>query len=406
MTMASYGVLIILCIAIYLWITEKIPPAVTGLLIIVLLPLFKVVTFSQAISGFVNGSVWLLIGVYILSAAMNEIGLDKRIAYSLVIRGRANAKNMVYMSVAAVVILTFILPSATGRTALLIPIFAGLIRTMSLEKSNLAIVLMLSVTYSSHTIASSLITGSLSTVYTSSLLENTLSYSFSYLEWFFLMFPPALLTSFLLVPVLMKVFPIEEISLDEGMKTVEKELAKLGKISVKEIKLIVLFCVMLILWVTNSITHIPLGLSALAVSVLVFMPGMAMIEWPAAVKKIDWGSIIIFGSSIGLAVALQETGTVDWLVGQAFGITNKLPIEFMAAAIFVLFMIIRLGFGSVLGFVTIMIPVAVATATVNDINPIWLAMVALLGSNLSFFLPAQSPTNLPAYSTGFFLKSK
>jgi xanthine/uracil permease len=107
MTMASYGVLIILCIAIYLWITEKIPPAVTGLLIIVLLPLFKVVTFSQAISGFVNGSVWLLIGVYILSAAMNEIGLDKRIAYSLVIRGRANAKNMVYMSVAAVVNINF-----------------------------------------------------------------------------------------------------------------------------------------------------------------------------------------------------------------------------------------------------------------------------------------------------------
>lgn len=171
MLIKSYSVLLILAIAIFLWATEKIPSAVTGLLIIVLLPLFNVINFSQTVSGFVDGSVWLLIGVFILSAAMNKTGLDRRIAYSLVIRGRANAKNLVYMSVMAAIILTFILPSAAARTALLVPILAGVIRTMSLEKSNLAIVLLLSVTFASHTIAPSLLTSSLVTVYASSVLE-------------------------------------------------------------------------------------------------------------------------------------------------------------------------------------------------------------------------------------------
>ncbi len=186
------------------------------------------------------------------------------------------------------------------------------------------------------------------------------------------------------------------------MKIVESELLKMGKITKQETKLVVLFCLMFLLWVTNSITHIPLGLSALAVSVLVFMPGIGLIEWREAVQKVDWGSIIIFGSSIGLAFALQDTGTINWLASLAFGFTNKLPIELTVTAIYVLFMIIRFGFGSVLGFVTIVIPLAIATATVNNGNPIWLTMVALLGSSLCFFLPSQSPANLPAYSTGFF----
>ncbi|MFY9141127.1 MAG: DASS family sodium-coupled anion symporter [Thermacetogeniaceae bacterium] len=402
MPVESYAVLIILCIAIFLWVTEKLHPAVTGLLIIVLLPLFNVVEFSQAVSGFMNSSIWLLIGVFILSAAMNKTGLDKRIAYSLVIGGKANTKSLVYVSVAAVIILSFIIPSAAGRSALLIPILAGFIRTMSLEKSNLAIVLMLSVTYTSHTIAAALLTSSLSTVYTSSILEKTINYSFGYLEWFIIMFPPSLLMSLLVAPILMKIFPIEKISLQDGMKIVESELLKMGKITKQETKLVVLFCLMFLLWVTNSITHIPLGLSALAVSVLVFMPGIGLIEWREAVQKVDWGSIIIFGSSIGLAFALQETGTINWLASLAFGFTNKLPIELTVTAIYVLFMIIRFGFGSVLGFVTIVIPLAIATATVNNGNPIWLTMVALLGSSLCFFLPSQSPANLPAYSTGFF----
>jgi sodium-dependent dicarboxylate transporter 2/3/5 len=397
----SYGVMLILAIAIFLWVTELVPPAVTGLLIVVLLPFFNVVDFTQAVSGFVDGSVWLLLGVYILSEAMNKTGLDKRIAYSLVIRGKASAKSLVYMSVVAMIILAFILPSATGRTAFLIPILAGVIRTMSLEKSNFAIVLMLSVTCTAHTIGTSLLTSSLSTVYTSSLLEKTIHYTFSYLEWFLVMFPPALCTSLLVAPVLMRIFPLEKISLHDGMKMVEEELAKLGRLTRNELKLIILFAVMFILWVTNSLTHIPLGLSALTVGVFVFMPGIALLEWHEAAPKIDWGSLLIFGSSIGLALALQQTGTVDWLAGLAFGVTNKLPVHFMATAIYLCFMIIRFGFGSVLGFVTVVIPVAIATANTNDLSPVWLTLVALVGSNLCFFLPSQSPTNLPAYSTGF-----
>ncbi|MGB4428983.1 MAG: SLC13 family permease, partial [Thermacetogeniaceae bacterium] len=380
MLIKSYSVLLILAIAIFLWATEKIPSAVTGLLIIVLLPLFNVINFSQTVSGFVDGSVWLLIGVFILSAAMNKTGLDRRIAYSLVIRGRANAKNLVYMSVMAAIILTFILPSAAARTALLVPILAGVIRTMSLEKSNLAIVLLLSVTFASHTIAPSLLTSSLVTVYASSVLEKTLNYSFSYLDWFVLMFPAAFLSSILVAPILMKMFPIEKVSIQEGMNTVESELLKLGRITKQEIKLIILFCLMFLLWVTNSVTHIPLGLSALTAGVLVFMPGIELIEWKEAVKKVDWGSIIIFGSSIGLAVALQETGTIKQLATLAFGVMGKLPFQFITAVILVFFMSIRFVFGSGLGYITVVIPLAIAIATVNDMNPVWIIMVSVAAS--------------------------
>lgn len=122
------------------------------------------------------------------------------------------------------------------------------------------------------------------------------------------------------------------------------------------------------------------------------MPGIALLEWHEAAPKIDWGSVLIFGSSIGLALALQQTGTVDWLAGVAFGVTNKLPVHFMATAIYLCFMIIRFGFGSVLGFVTVVIPVAIATATTNNLSPVWLAMVAL-GWQQSLLFPSFSVTD-------------
>lgn len=398
----SIGVLIVLLIAVFFWLTEKIHPAVTGLLIIVLLSLFGGVDFSLAISGFADNSVWLLIGVFILSAAMDEIGLDKRIAYSFIAFGRDSAKKIIYMAYAATVLFVFLLPAAVGRTAILVPIWAGIVKTAGLEKSNFSKVMTLSTTYVTHCISTSLITGALATVYTSSLLEKSLDFSFTYMGWIMLMAPPAIISSFLALWIVMKMFPIENVSLLSGREMVEAELSKMGKINNKEIKLIALYCLMFLLLFTNHITSMPLGLSVLIVSILVFMPGISLIKWNDAAKKVDWGAIMIFGGSLGLAAALKETGTIDWLSGLAFGITDVLPIQLIAVAIYLICLVIRLGFGSVIGFVTAMLPLAIATGLANDINPVWLTMVSLLGSQLCFFLPSQSPANLPAYSTGFF----
>ena len=70
-----------LCFALVLWITEAIPFHITGLLVLVLLSVFKVSDYKVIIAtGFGNDIVIFFIGVLVLSAFITSSGLGSRIS--------------------------------------------------------------------------------------------------------------------------------------------------------------------------------------------------------------------------------------------------------------------------------------------------------------------------------------
>ena len=70
----------ILLMAAILWITEAIPLAVTGLLIMIIQPLLHVMSPNEVFSSFGNQAVFFLIGAFILAGAIEKHGLHRRIA--------------------------------------------------------------------------------------------------------------------------------------------------------------------------------------------------------------------------------------------------------------------------------------------------------------------------------------
>ncbi|MDN5347555.1 MAG: solute carrier family 13 (sodium-dependent dicarboxylate transporter), er 2/3/5 [Clostridia bacterium] len=393
----------VLAMAVMLWVTEVLSPVVTGLLIMVLLPLLKVIDFSQSLLGFADSSIWLLIGVFILSAAMVKTGFDRRLAFSLIRLARADARRTIYMVIVTMMILTFIIPTSAGRSALMVPICLGIANAMALKPgSNVAKAMFIAVPYISLVFSSSLMTGALSMVYAVGLFQKVAGYSWNYLSWFVVMFPGALIVSLLVGPILLKIFPPEIKTLHEGASYIEGELKKLGQPSKDEIKIALLFFLMLLLWVTNFLHHLPVALLSLAVAVLVFLPGIELITWKEAAQKIDWGTVVLFGSSLALAGALKESGAVDWLARIAFGWAKGFGPATMATFVLVITALVRFGFNSVLASTTTMLPVVMAAAATLGINPVWLGMITIIGSDLCLCMPTQSPTNLATYATGYY----
>jgi sodium-dependent dicarboxylate transporter 2/3/5 len=76
----------IFTVSIALWVTQALPPAITGLLVLALLPLFKVLPSGDSFALFGNTAVFFILGAFILAAAIMKSGLSKRAALLLLSR--------------------------------------------------------------------------------------------------------------------------------------------------------------------------------------------------------------------------------------------------------------------------------------------------------------------------------
>jgi sodium-dependent dicarboxylate transporter 2/3/5 len=65
------------------WITECIPLGMTGLLAPFIFVISGILSINQALPMFSDPIIWIFISGFILAAAFQKWGLDKRIAYTL-----------------------------------------------------------------------------------------------------------------------------------------------------------------------------------------------------------------------------------------------------------------------------------------------------------------------------------
>src|SRR5512138_2561035 len=102
MTLSILALLGILVIAGTFFISEKLRPDLTALLILLALGLTGLVTPSQAFSGLSNSSIILLIAVFIMTGALFRTGVSSVIGHGLVrAAGNSEVRLIALVSVAA-----------------------------------------------------------------------------------------------------------------------------------------------------------------------------------------------------------------------------------------------------------------------------------------------------------------
>lgn len=97
LSLQGWQTLLLMVYTISLWATEAIEPPLTALLVMTLFSLIDILSFPKAVSGFGDTTIWLLIGVYLISAAMRESGLDRRIALNMISLAQGHTKIVLFM---------------------------------------------------------------------------------------------------------------------------------------------------------------------------------------------------------------------------------------------------------------------------------------------------------------------
>ena len=121
---AGKRVIAVAVLAIGLWCTEALPAGVTSLVLVVALVLSGAVPgFPEALSGFADPVAYFLIGVLTIGLAVSRSGLAERVARFFLRRSRGSARSLYLQLLLAFPLLTFILPSATTRTGILVHVY-------------------------------------------------------------------------------------------------------------------------------------------------------------------------------------------------------------------------------------------------------------------------------------------
>jgi solute carrier family 13 (sodium-dependent dicarboxylate transporter), member 2/3/5 len=393
----------VLTFAILLWFTEVIPAEVTSLVVIVLYPLIGILTFEESAAGLGKEIIWLIIAMLIMGAAVQKTQLDKRIALFMLSLAKGRVKLVMLCFIILGFILTFIIPNAMGRLTVLMPLGISFIHAFRDElDENFSKSIIFIITFVPYISTVSVLTGASGSIYSVSLFKSMLGFEWGYLHWLIVMLPFILLTLLLFWLLLLWLYPVKTNFIEGAESYLENEKAKLGPISIEEIKISILYGLLILLWFTKGYHPISISMAAVLVTVLLFIPSIKLIEWKEARKEVNWGVPILFAAGFTLAEALDKGGVVLMITGLLEAYLASIKGLFLPFFIMIIFVLIRLVFTNFTSMAAALMPVAITFSAGTSYNPVWLGMICVVASSTSYILPTQSVGNMTTFSLNYY----
>ena len=375
--------LAVMALVVILWATEAISIAVTGLLGVVLLVLLGTTgTMSEAIHGFSHPVAYFLIGILTLGLAVHRSGLAERLSMIL-IRGSNSRPTLLYIQMLfSFALLTFALPSASTRGAILIHVYQKVLDSWGIDRIhpfNRAIMMALGTL--NRLASTALLAGGITPVVTSALLGG----EFSWTQWFLLMSVPFYLNliigGFFLYLIYRKGFQFKPPRLNA-------DDFQLGKLKPIEIRSALIVSITALLWFTDFIHGMHPAIPALIALVIILLPRIGIMTWTEFERDLGWSNFFVIATSLSIANVLVTTGAAAWsselIVG---GVTELQDNPTMVLLIMSFgFAIVRFFMPNGAGYFALMIPIVMASGQMLGLNPLICGMaVVVVGDSVVYY---------------------
>ena len=230
------------------------------------------------LKGFASTAFCLVAAAMFLAVAMTKTGLDKRIALVILSKLGAKSNRVVIGVILCGFILSFFVPSTTARVACLVPIVMGMIKAFDVPlKSKFAGMLMITVAQVDSVWNVGIKTAAAQNMVAVNFISSQLGVDISWLDWFVAAAPFSLLMSICLYKLMMHLMPPEIDEIKGGKETVARLLKEMGKVSVDEMKLLVISIFLLIFWTTEKKLHpIDTSTTTMVAVTLLLLPKIAI----------------------------------------------------------------------------------------------------------------------------------
>jgi DASS family divalent anion:Na+ symporter len=400
-TSKSWRLLAIFAATITGSIARPIPGAAIVLLGVTALPLFRVLSVNEALTGYADPVVWLVLAAFFISRGMIKTGLGRRIAFLFIKAIGKHSLGLAYALGSTETVLATVIPSTGARSGgIIFPIAKSLAEAYESRPGptagRLGAFLMASVYQCNVIVCAMFLTGQASNPIIARFAQEVTGIEITYARWAVGAIVPGILCLVLVPWVIFRVFPPEIKHTPGASELASEELRAMGRPKWSEWLMLLVFLLVSILWMTSKLHGIDYAAVALlGISVLLIT---GVLDWEDLIsEKAAWGVFIWYGGLIRMAEALGQTGITKRFAEASASLTTGWKWWLALASLLLIYFYAHYVFASITAHVTAMfVPFLIVILAAG--TPTYLAVLSLAYfSNLAAALTHYGTTPAPIY---------
>ena len=380
--------LLFLLFAIVMFVWEKIPLGVTSMIICVGLVVTGVLDWKTAFAGFIDSNVILFVAMFIVGGALFETGMANKIGG--VVTHFAKTERQLIIAIMVIVGLMSGVLSNTGTAAVLIPVVIGIAAKSGYSKSRLLMPLVFAAAMGGNL---SLI-GAPGNLIAQSVMEE-MHMSFGFFEYAKVGLPILVCGIIYFAFFGYKLLP-NRVGGAGGNAEEKQDFSNVPKWK-QALSLIILILTLLGMIFEDQI-GIKLCITGCIGALALIITGV--ISEKNALKAIDLKTIFLFGGTLSLASALQNTGAGEDIAKAVIGVLGENPSPYVLTfGVFMLCCVLT-NFMSNTATTALMAPICVSIAQGMGADPRAVLMACVIGGSCAYATPIGMPANTMVVTAG------
>ncbi len=380
--------LIFLAFAIVMFVWEKIPLALTSMIVCIGLIMTGVLDPKTGFAGFVNTNVILFVGMFVVGGALFETGMANKIG-GLVTRFAKTERQLIVAVMTITGLMSGFL-SNTGTAAVLIPVVIGIAAKSGFSRSRLLMPLVFAAAMGGNL---SLI-GAPGNMIAQSALE-PLGLKFGFFEYG-LVGLPILVAGIIYFAIFgHRLLPAAKGATDSVF---DEQIDYSSVPQWKQTLSLVILVVTVIGMIFEEQIGIKLYVTSSIGAILLVLTGV--MSEKQAYKSIDLQTIFLFGGTLALASALESSGAGAVIADTVIGLLGEQASP--TALLFAVLLIssVLTNFMSNTATTALLVPISLSIATGMGADPRAVLMATVIGGSMAYATPIGMPANTMVLAPG------
>ena len=380
--------LLFLLFAIVMFMWEKIPLGLTSMIVCVGLVVTGVLEWQTAFAGFIDSNVILFVAMFIVGGALFETGMANKIG-GIVTHFAKTERQLIVANMVIVGVMSGFL-SNTGTAAILIPVVIGIAAKSGYSRSRLLMPLVFAAAMGGNLT----LIGAPGNMIAQSGMEG-IGLKFGFFDYAKVGVPILIVGIIYFAFIGYKFLPNKEGS-DEGIFDESKDFSHVPKWKQY------LSLVILLLTLVGMIFEEQLGIKLCVIGCMGALALMitGVISEKDALASIDLKTIFLFGGTLSLAAALEQTGAGELIAEKVIGMLGDNPSPYVLT--FVIFMLccVMTNFMSNTATTALMVPIGISIAQGMGADPSAVLMACVIGGSCAYATPIGMPANTMVVTAG------
>jgi DASS family divalent anion:Na+ symporter len=376
---------------------------------------------ADALRGYADPIVWLVLAAFFISRGMIKTGLGRRIALLFVRAIGQRTLGLTYALIATDTLLASVIPSVAARSGgIIFPVAMSISEAYDSRPGpsarRLGAFLTVALYQSEVIICAMFLTGQVSNVLIAKFAKEVTGIELTYMRWLVGAIVPGLLSLAIVPTLIYKLFPPEIKRTPEAARFAAEELKRMGHTSRGERVMLAVFVLVALLWMAPALpasSFAPIMYLRQLNYAVVAMLGIAVLlvgrvlSWDDVLaERGAWDVFIWYGGLVRMAEALGETGITKRFAETAAGFTTGWRWGAALTILLLIYFYAHYGFASITAHATAMYtPFLVVTIAAGAPPALAVLSLAYL-SNLDASLTHYGTTPAPIWFGAGYVKQR